>query len=101
VILIDVDSLDAGDARKACILTGAFVDRLDPDDRVVIISVSSVTGVLDTTTNRLAAAGALESIISRAAALGAARTQRPRSIGRCRSLTRLPSSLETRGRSTV
>jgi hypothetical protein len=70
LILMDVDSLDAGDARKACMLVGTFVDRLDPDDRFAIISVSSVTGVIDTTTNRLAAAGAIESIISRSATLG-------------------------------
>jgi hypothetical protein len=70
LILMDVDSLDAGEARRACMLVGTFVDRLDPDDRLAIIAVSSVTGVVDTTTNRLAAAGALESVISRSAALG-------------------------------
>jgi len=64
LILIDVDSLDANDARKARILTGAFVDGLDPDDRVAILSVTSTPGAVEATTNRLTARAALESIVA-------------------------------------
>ena len=71
LILIDVDSLDAGDARKARILTGAFVDGLDPDDRVAILSVSSSPGTVEATTNRLAARAALEAIVAHGASQGA------------------------------
>jgi tetratricopeptide (TPR) repeat protein len=65
LILIDVDSLNALDIRQACIVTGAFVDGLDPDDRVAILALSMGGGSASATTDRLAAAHALESTIAR------------------------------------
>ncbi|MGE5357836.1 MAG: tetratricopeptide repeat protein [Bacteroidales bacterium] len=71
LILVDVDSLDQPDARKARILIGAFVDGLDPDDRVAILAVSGTASAVDPTTNRFAARAALESIEGRAVKPGA------------------------------
>jgi len=67
LIVIDVNSLDAAEARTACILTGAFVDGLDPDDRVAItLSVSNVPVGVDATTRRLTMDAALQSIMASA-----------------------------------
>jgi tetratricopeptide (TPR) repeat protein len=69
IILVDTDWLDTLDARKACILAGAFVDGLDPDDRVAILSVSTLPGRVDPTRDRLAAGASLESITGSSAEL--------------------------------
>jgi VWFA-related protein len=68
IILIDSESFGEEEARKACAVTGAFVDGLDPDDRVVILSVASGVGPVEAGRDRLAAGGALASIVETAAA---------------------------------
>jgi tetratricopeptide (TPR) repeat protein len=68
IILIDTESFDEEEARKACAVAGAFVDGLDPDDRVVILSVASGVGPVEASRDRLAAGGALASIVETAAA---------------------------------
>ena len=68
LVLIDTESFDEDQARKACAVAGAFVDGLDPDDRVAILSVASGTGQVEASRDRLAAGASLASIVETVAA---------------------------------
>jgi VWFA-related protein len=68
IILIDTESFDQDEARQTCAVAGAFVDSLDPDDRVLVLSVASGVGPVEASRDRLAAGGALASIVESAAA---------------------------------
>ncbi len=46
-VLLDAESFDGDEARKACAVAGAFVDSLDPDDRVAILSVAGGMGPVE------------------------------------------------------
>jgi tetratricopeptide (TPR) repeat protein len=65
-ILVDINSFDAAELRQACVLAGAFVDGLGPDDRVAILAVTNVPSAVHGTTERPASRAALESMIAEA-----------------------------------
>jgi tetratricopeptide (TPR) repeat protein len=73
LLLIDTESFDGDEARKACAVAGAFVDGLDPEDRVVILSAESGVGRVEASQDRLTAGASLASIVETAAETAAAR----------------------------
>ena len=86
LLLIDTESFDEDQARKACATAGAFVDGLDPDDRVAILSVASGTGGVEASRDRLAAGASLVSIVGTAAARPAGRRGSPLTLSEAISI---------------